>query len=462
MIIANLALVFAGKIPVNLNLTVSREAAEASLLLAGIGEIVTAGPVRALFPKYPWLATTRDIAADLGALSKVRLAAALLAVWTVPGRWLTSIFAIASEGSDREALLLFTSGSSGDPKGVPLTHTNIIANVTQVFITELVTSQDRILGCLPLFHSFGSTFTLWTPLLRDVGLVTTPSPLDAAKVGAAVAAGQATLLLGTPTFLRAYARKVAPAEFASLRLAVAGAEKLPADLATLYREKYRVEIIEGYGLTETSPVLAANLPNPRRGFAAESEQIAHREGSVGRLFPGIAHRFADPETGHPIETPQAGLLQVKGANIFGGYLDDPAKTGEVLHDGWFTTGDLARIDDDGFLFIEGRLSRFAKIGGEMVPLAKIEEIAIRTLGLTAEQGPAAALIALPHPTKGEELIFLSVEPVEKERLRHKLIEAGLPNLWIPRMVRQVSAIPLLGTGKIDWRGCRKLVETVLV
>ena len=457
-IIANLALVFAGKVPVNLNLTVSREAAEASLPLAGIEEIVTAGPIRTLFPKYPWLAATRDLAADLGGLSKVRLAAALLAIWILPARWLARAFAVASEGGDREALLLFTSGSSGDPKGVPLTHANILANVTQVFITELVTSEDRILGCLPLFHSFGSTFTLWTPLLCDVGLVTTPSPLDAVKVGAAVAAGKATLLLGTPTFLRAYARKVAPAEFASLRLAVAGAEKLPADLATLYREKYQVEIIEGYGLTETSPVLAANLPNPRRGFAAESEQIAHREGSVGRLFPGIAYRFADPETGRSIEALQAGLLQVKGANVFGGYLHDPAKTDEVLRNDWFTTGDLARVDGDGFLFIEGRLSRFAKIGGEMVPLAKIEETAIRTLGLTAEQGPAAALIALPHPTKGEELIFLSVEPVEKELLRRKLAEEGLSNLWIPRKTLQIARIPLLGTGKIDWRGCVSLAQ----
>ncbi len=263
---------------------------------------------------------------------------------------------IEAQGGDREAVLLFTSGSSGDPKGVILTHANILANVSQVFAAEIVASRDRILGCLPLFHSFGMTFTLWAPLLRQIEVVTTPSPLDAAKVGAAIAAGKATILLGTPTFLRAYARKVEPAAFASCASSSPGRRSFPPTWWRSTREKYRVEIFEGYGLTETAPVLAVNLPPPRRGFAADSTQEAGRAGSVGRLLPGIAYRLADPETGRSIESREVGLLQVRGANVFPGYLGDAARTEERCATAGSAPGDLARVDADGFLFIEGRLS----------------------------------------------------------------------------------------------------------
>ena len=462
-VIANLALVFAGKVPVNLNLTVSQEAAESSLRAAAITEIVTAAPVRGLFPNYPWPAAIRDIAAELEGLSKGRLMASLLAVWIVPRKSLIRLFGIEEQGGNREAVLLFTSGSSGNPKGVPLTHTNVLANVNQVWTTEFLSGNERILGCLPLFHCFGMTFTLWTPLLHDIALVTTPSPLDAAKVGAAATAGKATILLGTPTFLRTYARKVAPADFATLRLAVAGAEKLPAELTALYREKYGIEIIEGYGLTETSPVLATNLPerhadqNPEKASRTR-EQTSHRPGSAGRLLPGIAYRLTDPETGTILPPGGTGLLHVKGPNVFDGYLDDSSQSAAVLKEGWFSTGDLVRIDEDGFLHIEGRLSRFAKIGGEMVPLAKIEETIVQTFQLGTVSGPAVAVIAIPHATKGEELVLLTVPALERETLRHKLTEEGFPNLWIPKTIRQVSSIPMLATGKIDWRGCRQIAE----
>jgi len=460
-IVANLAAVFAGKTPVNLNVTASREAIEASLRTGGIKNLVSAAAVKSMFPKFPWSDQMIDIGKEINSLSKSELLVAMLSIKLLPTWLLRGMFDISWKGGDREALLLFTSGSSGDPKGVVLTHRNVQANVAQVGAIELFNKSDRILGCLPLFHCFGSSFTLWLPLLREVGLVTTPSPTDAKRVGEAALAGGATILLGTPTFFRTYARKVTPEQFARVRLAVAGAEKLSPDLIQLYREKYKIEIMEGYGLTETSPVLSVNVPNPIMGPAAESQQIGNSQGSVGRLLPGVAYQLVNPETGELKSPGETGLLKVSGANVFQGYLGDPNRSAEALTDGWFNTGDLARVDEQGFLYIEGRLSRFAKIGGEMVPLVKVEEEVIKVLELPDTEGVPVVVMSVPHPVKGESLVLISSYSVELSELRKKLLAAGLTNLWIPKAIHIADRIPVLGTGKIDLKACKEMAMTTI-
>jgi acyl-[acyl-carrier-protein]-phospholipid O-acyltransferase/long-chain-fatty-acid--[acyl-carrier-protein] ligase len=205
-----------------------------------------------------------------------------------------------------------------------------------------------------LCGSFGATFTLWLPLLRQVGLVTVPSPFEAGKVGAAALTGGATILLGPPSFLQACAETVTSEQFAGIRLVVTGAASLPRELREFYQEKYQLAVMAGYGLTETSPVLSVNVPDPITGPGADSPQKGHVAGSVGRLLPGVAYQLVDPASGEVLPPGQTGLLQVRGANVFPGYLHDPARTSALLVDGWFNTGDLARVDPEGFLYIEGR------------------------------------------------------------------------------------------------------------
>lgn len=456
--LANVSAVLAGKIPVNLNLTAGTEAGRSCIARAGIDTIITSPLVQKRFPDYPWTEKSVDISAAIAGLGKTRLLLWLAAAFTLPACLLKKISAVELKGGDREAVLLFTSGSSGLPKGVVLTHRNILGNVAQVSGTNLLVQETRILGCLPLFHSFGLTVTLWFPVLRGCSVVTIPSPLDGRKVGEACQAGRVNILVSTPTFLRGYARKVDPAEFATVRYVISGAEKLPADLAPLYKEKYGIDILEGYGLTETSPVTNVNVPNPCLGLGASSPQIGWRPGSVGRLLPGLTARIIDHASGETLLPTATGVLHLKGANVFAGYLDDPERTQSVLRDGWFNTGDLGRFDEDGFLFIEGRLSRFSKIGGEMVPHGTVESKISELLALDASTGPAAVVMGVPDPSKGEALVLITTAEIDAALLRKKLAEAGLPNLWCPKQIVRVEQIPVLGSGKLDLAGCRKLAE----
>lgn len=452
-LIANLALVLAGKIPVNLNFTAGRAAIESCLRRAEIETIISAGILQKKLTDFPWPAHTIDVAREMAVCGKPAMAGWLAAVWMLPSGWIASLAGAPRTGGRNEAALLFTSGSSGEPKGVVLSHRNILGNVTQFAATNLIDRHDTLLGCLPLFHSFGFTATLWYPVLRGVPITTLPSPLESRNVGAAVSEEKVTVLMATPTFLRAYLRKIDAREFASLRMAVAGAEKMPADLGRAFVEKFHVPVMEGYGLTETSPVVSANVPDPGREVNPGT-----RTGSVGRLMPGLTARIVDPETGEPRSLLETGMLWLRGPNIFSGYLGDEAKTRQVLHDGWFITGDLARFDEDGFLFIEGRLSRFSKIGGEMVPHGTVEEAVARALGMGDGDAPAVAVVGIPDEAKGEALVLLTCADLAADSLREKLAAAGLPNLWIPRIIRRVDKLPMLSTGKLDLKGCEALAR----
>jgi acyl-[acyl-carrier-protein]-phospholipid O-acyltransferase/long-chain-fatty-acid--[acyl-carrier-protein] ligase len=239
---------------------------------------------------------------------------------------------------------------------------------------------------------------------------------------------------------------------------ITGAEKLPLDLAKSFEERFHQKVFEGYGLTETSPVVSVNLPEPKPTKPGEQVQPSSRLGSVGKMAPGIAAEIREPETGRKLSLHETGMLWLRGPNIFEGYLHDPERTAEVLRDGWLKTGDIGRFDEDGFLYIEGRLSRFSKIGGEMVPHEVIESKMIDLLGLSGRDERPFAIVGVQDETKGEALILLAAVDIDLAQLRAKLQDAGVPNLWIPKQVQRVESIPVLASGKLDLKKCSELAE----
>jgi len=454
--IANLAVVCAGKIPVNLNFTAGRSAVEASLALAEIKTVITADAMKAKFPNFPWPERTLDLRREIEAVGKAHILVWLAAVWTLPNQLIPGLLGLQKEGADDEANLLFTSGSSGEPKGVVLTHRNLLANCWQISSLSILPDTATVVACLPLFHSIGSTVTLWYMMLRGCRVITVPGPLDTRKIVDAVRDESATVLIGAPSFLRPLLKKAEPGELRSLELVVSGAEKMPLELHDAFIEKFHIEILQGYGLTETTPVTNINQPDPPITTTTAVHQQGKRLGSVGRMLPGLTARIMDPDTKDDLPLTETGMLLLRGANVFGGYLKDEAKTAAVFKDGWLVTGDLARFDAAGFLHIEGRLSRFAKIAGEMVPLATIEQTLADGLGWEQIEAPKVVIISVPDPARGEALILLTTEEVAVDVVRDTLILAGLPNLWVPKTILRVERIPMLGTGKVDFRSCRDL------
>jgi acyl-[acyl-carrier-protein]-phospholipid O-acyltransferase/long-chain-fatty-acid--[acyl-carrier-protein] ligase len=328
--------------------------------------------------------------------------------------------------------------------------------VAQFRIVLEATKEDLILASLPFFHSFGCTVTLWFPLIDGVRIVTYPNPLEAAKCAQIIGEHRVTVVLAAPTFLRGYLRKAEPEQFASVRLTITGAEKLPRHLAEAFEEKLGKPVFEGYGLTETSPVVSVNLPNPTPLPPEEPSQPFNRPGSVGKMVPGVAAEIRDPDTGEKRSLHDSGRLWLRGPNIFEGYLNDPERTADILQDGWLKTGDLGRFDEDGFLFIEGRLSRFSKIGGEMVPHETLEHKIAAALALGHDGERNIAVTSVVDEQKGEALVLLTTIPIDQATLRSQLQQAGVPNLWIPKTIERVEKIPVLATGKLDLRACSEL------
>jgi acyl-[acyl-carrier-protein]-phospholipid O-acyltransferase/long-chain-fatty-acid--[acyl-carrier-protein] ligase len=297
---------------------------------------------------------------------------------------------------------------------------------------------------LPLFHSFGFTGTLWLPLFAGFGAVYHPNPTDAKTIGTTIQKYQATLFISTSTFYASYLRRCTKEEFAPLRYVIAGAEKLRESVAAAYREKYGITILEGYGCTELAPVVSVNMPDVING---KEKQLNHKPGTVGHPIPGVAVKAVDPETQQLLAYGEEGLLVVKGPNVMLGYLRQPQLTEQAIQNGWYATGDIAAVDEDGFIRITDRISRFSKIGGEMVPHMKVEEVINSFLGEVA-----SAVTALPDEQRGEKLIaFYAQNGVSKEELWEKLNQSELPKLWIPKRenLHAIDALPLLGSGKVD-------------
>ena len=443
--IANLAVVLAGKVPVNFNFTLGPAAIEDCIRKADVDCVLTAAAVQAKVPDFPWpVEGVRDVVEELKQLPKVKALSFLAAVKCLPAKWLASFLKVPAVGGDSEAGLLFTSGSSGEPKGVVLTHRNILGNCAQILATDVLSHGEKLVANLPIFHSFGFTVTLWYPVFSGCQVVSVPSPLDVKKTAEAVEAEGATVLVGTPTFLRPYLKRVKPEALKTLNYVVAGAEKTPDGFTQQWEETFGSVYLEGYGLTETSPVVSINLPG------------RSRIGSVGQLLQGMAARILDPDTLKELPVDRKGVLALKGANVFPGYLEDPNRTAMVKQGDWLITGDLARIDSDGFLYIEGRLSRFSKIGGEMVPHGTVEHALNTAFALLEAESPLLAVAGRPDTVKGEVLVLISAIDLELNEVREKLSDAGLANLWIPREVIRVEAIPTLATGKLDLRAIQAI------
>jgi acyl-[acyl-carrier-protein]-phospholipid O-acyltransferase/long-chain-fatty-acid--[acyl-carrier-protein] ligase len=380
--------------------------------------------------------------------------AALVTPAGLLARWLR----LPARGDHAEAVLLFTSGSSGEPKGVVLSHHNIIGNVAQFTVMLDAGPRDSLLASLPFFHSFGCTVTLWYPLLEGTPIITYPNPLDAATNAALVEKYEITVMLATPTFLRAYLRKAEPQQLRSTRLVIVGAEKMPLDLAEKFQQRFGKCVYEGYGLTETTPVVSVNLPNPVPERPDVTVQPLYRLGSVGKTAAGIAAEIRHPENDDAkLTIYESGMLWLRGPNIFEGYLKDPPRTAEVLRERWLKTGDIGRLDEDGFLYIEGRLSRFSKIGGEMVPHEGVEQKIIAALGLDGSERQIA-ICGLRDESKGEALLLLTSQPIDTDALRAGLRDMGVPNLWIPKRVATVKEIPVLASGKLDLKRCQEIAR----
>ena len=458
--IANLAVVLAGKVPVNLNFTLGPSSAATCLQKADVDCLLTSERVQHKIPHFPWPeGGIIDLVEEMKSMPKVKALALISWIHLCPAKFLARILKIPNEGGELEAGLLFTSGSSGEPKGVVLTHRNILGNCAQIDATGLLPVSEKVIANLPIFHSFGFTVTLWYPLLRGCSVVTLPSPLEVKRVAEAIKADSATILIGTPTFLKPYMKHIEPEQLASLKYVVAGAEKTPEGFADAWEARFGSVYLEGYGLTETSPVVSINTPSIPDGvnYPGNSTE-GSRRGSVGRMLPGHAARILDPNTMKDIEVTKVGLLMLKGPNIFRAYLGEPKRTAEVKQGEWFITGDLARFDEDGFLFIEGRLSRFSKIAGEMVPHGTVEDALIKAYNLFDAEQPMIAVAGRPDKAKGEALVLLAAMDLELEDVREKLNGAGLANLWIPKEIKRVEVIPTLATGKLDLRQIQVLAS----
>jgi acyl-[acyl-carrier-protein]-phospholipid O-acyltransferase/long-chain-fatty-acid--[acyl-carrier-protein] ligase len=453
--LANLAVTLANKVPVDLNFTMGRAANESCCRRANLRVAISATPFMERLKDFPWPERVLKLDELMPRMKRQIIFWWIMSV-LVPARLLLRLLQIPKQGGHAEAVLLFTSGTTGEPKGVVVSHRNVVGNVSQ--FRELLDAKktDAILGSLPFFHTFGSTVTLWYPLIEGVRIVTYPNPLEPARCAALIDKYKLTFLLATPSFLRLYLRKAEPEQLRSLRLIIVGAEKLPLDLASHFEKCFQKKVFEGYGLTETAPVVSVNLPDPEPRKPGEQVQPSSRLGSVGRLAPGMAAEIREPETGRNLSLYESGMLWLRGVNIFEGYLHDPKRTAEVLRDGWLKTGDIGRFDEDGFLYIEGRLSRFSKIGGEMVPHETIEQKIIDLLELSGRDERPIAIVGVQDEAKGEALVLLSAVDLDLAELRKKLQEAGVPNLWIPKHVQCVEAIPVLASGKLDLKKCQEL------
>ena len=446
---ANIALTLLGRVPVNLNYTASREAFASALEQAGISCVITSQKVLERLPDLPMpgqIILLEELMAGLGTLEKLK---ELTAARLMPRRALCS----TRPAPDDTATIIFSSGSTGTPKGVMLSHHNILSNIESLRAVFQPDQHDRVAAVLPLFHSLGFTGTLWLPLLSGFSASCHSNPLEATQVVKLVRNERATILIATPTFLSAYLRKAEPEDFSSLRLVITGAEKLKTELANAFAEKFGLRPLEGYGATELSPVISLNIPDVEIGGVRQKGQLP---GSVGRPIPGVAVRIVDPDSSELLADGQPGLIEVAGPNLMTGYLGKPDETAKVIRDGWYNTGDIGYINDEGFVVITDRLARFSKIAGEMIPHGAVEE---RLLAALASTDLLLAVTAVPDEKKGERIaVVYDQGQLDEAKVKQAIEQAELPNLWKPSLLVPAEAIPLLGSGKLDLKGLKKLAE----
>ena len=342
---------------------------------------------------------------------------------------------------DSPAVILFTSGSEKEPKVVPLTQRNILSNIDSFSDMMDIYEMDNLLAVLPYFHVFGLTINLWTPLCLGMTSITYANPLEFKTIAKIILEEKPEILVGTPLFLEGYINQSKPGDFASIKLAVSGADRCPEHLRAIYKEKHDIEIIEGYGTTETSPVISVN---PRE---------ANKPGSIGLPIPGTALRIQNLDTGADCPAGETGKILVKGHGVMRGYLNDMEESSLRLKSGWYDTGDLGYLDEDGYLWHKGRLRRFVKIGGEMVSLVMIEEA---MADLTPKDVECCA-VELPDAKRGSRIVGVTNSEIDKRDLNKRLAKM-LPNLALPKKYLQVPEFPRMGSGKTDFRTLTEIVR----
>lgn len=469
-VIANIACFLAGIVPVNINYTSSEAAFESIVRQGGLKHFVTARAFMSKLPQFPWPKGEAIIHLDktLKGLGMAKIASWVAFAKFAPVSVIARTFNLDARCKDDEAALLFTSGSSGEPKGVPLTHKMILSNTAQLLSKAYVPAGSPILCSLPIFHSLGLSFTTIMPMIYGFSMVTYPSPLDAKNLNDLIEKHKCTIVLSTPTFARSMLRRAHADTYKSVKYFVVGAEKLQETLANEFIEKCGVQLLEGYGLTETTPLCGVNLD--RIGPTAEQPYYVpgEKKGTIGQLVPGLAVRITDPDN-DDVRLPlsEQGMIWFKGPNVFSGYIGRDDLNAEIFRDGWFKTGDLGFVDLNGFLTLGGRRSRFSKVGGEMVPHEVVEN-AIEDFVEIPEgfTGRAVAVMGVPDAAKGEALVLLSAVHQGQlnqalEEIKNHLVAEGLPRLWCPREIIPVEAIPALPTGKMDLKGCQMLAYEAL-
>lgn len=455
--VTNLAITLRGRVPVNLNYTASQESVDSAVDQAKITHVLSSKRMLDRIPLRPRgeIVMLEEVAKLVGPLDKAWASGvALLMPTSAMG---TVLPGLKSEDLDSPATIIFTSGSTGQPKGVVLTHRNILSNARQIEAHINLTPADVVLGILPFFHSFGFTVPLWTVVCIGLKGVYHTNPLDAQVISKLTREHKVTVILATPTFVRGYLKRCRKEDFSSVRLLVLGAEKLKLELAGQIREAWGIEPLEGYGCTETGPVVSVNSPYERN--SPDGHPVpGNRYGTVGQPMPGTIIKTIDPETGADLPPGQEGIICVKGPQVMPGYLDRPDATDEVLRDGWYSTGDLGLVDPDGFLSITDRLNRFSKIAGEMVPHGILESAINEAAGRGIDQ--VAVVTSVPDPKRGERLIVLHTPDLtmSPQDVVRQLQSGDLPKLWLPSAddFIAVDEIPVLGSGKLDLRRLREI------
>ena len=456
-VVANLALVLLGYIPVNLNYTASQALVDSSIDQCGITHVLTSPKVLDKFKIVPkgTLIHLEDLPKQVRWTDKA-WAASVARI--LPMAMLRRILPGLHGGQlDRTATVIFTSGSTGDPKGVVLSHRNVLSNILQVDAHLRLLPDEVVLGILPFFHSFGFTVALWTVLCLGKKVAYHFNPLEARVIGNLCEKHGVTMILGSPTYMRTYLQRCPTQQFSKVVHLVLGAEKLKPELARDIKQALGIEPLEGYGCTELSPVAAVNVLHEKT--LRDGRTVGgNRPGTVGLPLPGTLVKSVDPETGADLPRGAEGMLMVSGPQVMVGYLNRPEATAQVLKDGWYTTGDLGYVDPDGFVKITDRVSRFSKVAGEMVPHLAVETAIMEAAGVNEQ---SVAVTSLPDPKRGERLFAIYTDlgmPVDE--VCRRLSAGPLPRLWLPSAndFIAVDAIPILGSGKVDLRGLRELAR----
>jgi acyl-[acyl-carrier-protein]-phospholipid O-acyltransferase/long-chain-fatty-acid--[acyl-carrier-protein] ligase len=463
--IMNLSVMLCGKTTVNLNYTSSKENLQSAVQKANIKTIYTSKKfvtklkskkidINDIFDNKVNIIYLEDLKKSI---SKIKYIYTNLFIRFAPTSLLHKVYGTTNQ-LDTTASILFSSGSEGSPKGVMLSHKNLLANIKQI-VEMLNTQGDEVfLSSLPIFHAFGLTVTTLLPMVEGIKMVTHPDPTDAVGIGKAVAKYNVTFMVGTATFIRLYTKnkKLTPLMFKSLRLIFSGAEKLNKDVALQFKQKFGKDVLEGYGATECSPLISANIPD-ELDTSYWQTQVGHKDGTIGLPLPGCAVRIVDPQTLEQLPPNEDGLIIVSGPNVMKGYLNDPDKTSEVLikidDKIWYKTGDKGHIDNDGFITIVDRYSRFVKIGGEMISLTAVEN---KIYEVIKDDETKLVCVGVADEKKGEKIILI----IEKDipNLKQLLLQNETNPLWIPSEIKIVPQVPVLGTGKIDFKGAKKLLE----